>query len=149
MMKKVFIYFREFLFIVVLLIIGFLLLAAIPLKENEVYVENKVKYYNDFGKEFDLGSYIEFSRNMQNPGKRMEIFNMISRTHDLGTFDAFSLEVTGPTFSQNLYHPASRLLNKSNGVIAWYILLSPLVIFGIIRGVMFSISKILDIARSL
>jgi hypothetical protein len=86
---------------------------------------------------------------MQNPGKRMEIFNMISRTHDLGTFDAFSLEVTGPTFSQNLYHPASRLLNKSTGPMAWYILLSPLVIFGIIRGVMFSISKILDIARSL
>jgi hypothetical protein len=149
MMKKVFIYFREFLFIAVLLIMGFLLLAAIPLKDNEVYVENKIRYYNDFGKEFDLGSYMEFSRNIQNPDKRMEIFNMISQTHDLGTFDVFSLEVAGPTFSQNLYHPASRLFDKSTGLMAWYILLSPLVIFGIIRGVMFSISKILDTARSL
>ena len=47
MAERIFVFFREFLFIAVLLIIGFMLLAAIPLRDTDVYIENKIRYYNN------------------------------------------------------------------------------------------------------
>ncbi len=149
MAERIFVFFREFLFIAVLLIIGFMLLAAIPLRDTDVYIENKIRYYNNFGKEFDLGSYSEFSHSMQDPQKRLEIYNLISQKYDIGSYVNFSQEVARPTMSQNFYHSFTNLFDKTTWLLAWYILLSPVVIFGIIRGLMYSFSKILATAEKM
>ena len=79
MAERIFVFFREFLFIAVLLIIGFMLLAAIPLRDTDVYIENKIRYYNNFGKEFDLGSGMTghlrtfFQRSCVPPSRKISI----------------------------------------------------------------------------
>ena len=45
--------------------------------------------YDALSKDYDLGSYDEFSQKIQNPDKRKALYDEASKEYDLGSYDDF------------------------------------------------------------
>ncbi|MFJ1491854.1 MuF-C-terminal domain-containing protein [Capnocytophaga canis] len=61
----------------------------LPPKSNE----KRKKVYDFLSQNFDVGTFNEFSVNLNDPNKRKKAYDFISKSHDAGTFDEFSSDL--------------------------------------------------------
>jgi hypothetical protein len=133
---------REFLILIVSLILGFFLLTFFPFNDTSPNVQNKKRLYTNYSNEFNFSSYLEFSKALDDSIQRKVIYDIISKKYDIGNFKNFEQSVLCPSVSQNFISTFKNLFEERVSLILWYILFSPYILFQLFRGLLRAINSI-------
>lgn len=55
--------------------------------------DNKKKLYDALSKDYDMGTYEQFCKDIQDSGKRKRLYDATSKDYDYGSFDSFSKQL--------------------------------------------------------
>ena len=133
---------REFLILIVSLILGFFLLTFFPFQDTTPNVQNKKRLYTNYGKEFKFRSYLEFSEAVDDSIQRKIIYDIISKKYNIGNFKNFERSVVRPSVSQNFISTFKNLFEERISLIFLYIIFSPYVLFQLFRSLLLTINSI-------
>ena len=57
--------------------------------------DNRKKLYDALSKEYDMGTFEQFCKDIQDEGKRRKLYNATSKEYDYGSYDSFSKQLMG------------------------------------------------------
>ena len=70
--------------------------AIVSLAErHEMAIDNKRRLYDELSREYDLGTFEQFSIDVNDDGKRRKLYDAIKDDYDLPDFHLFSLQLQG------------------------------------------------------
>ena len=55
--------------------------------------DNRKKLYDALSGEYDMGTYDQFCKDIQDSGKRKRLYDATSKEYDYGTYDSFSRQL--------------------------------------------------------
>ena len=55
--------------------------------------DNKKKLYDALSKDYDMGTYEQFCKDIQDSGKRKRLYDATSKDYDYGSFDSFNKQL--------------------------------------------------------
>lgn len=55
--------------------------------------DNRKKLYDALSGEYDMGTYDQFCKDIQDSGKRKRLYDATSKEYDYGTYDSFSKQL--------------------------------------------------------
>ena len=55
--------------------------------------DNRKKLYDALSDEYDMGTYDQFCKDIQDSGKRKRLYDATSKEYDYGTYDSFSRQL--------------------------------------------------------
>jgi len=56
---------------------------------------SRKKLYEALSNNFDIGTYDEFDKKMNDPQSRQKLYNHVSQSFDLGSYDEFESKIGG------------------------------------------------------
>lgn len=62
--------------------------------------DNRKKLYDALSKEYDMGTFEQFCKDIQDEGKRRKLYDATSDEYDYGSYDSFSKQLMGASQSQ-------------------------------------------------
>lgn len=62
--------------------------------------DNRKKLYDALSKEYDMGTFEQFCKDIQDEGKRRKLYDATSNEYDYGSYDSFSKQLMGASQSQ-------------------------------------------------
>ena len=55
--------------------------------------DNRRKLYNALSKDYDMGTFDQFCKDIQDEGKRKKLYDVTSKEYDYGSYDSFSKQL--------------------------------------------------------
>lgn len=75
--------------------------------------DNRKKLYDALSKEYDMGTFEQFCKDIQDEGKRKKLYNATSKEYDYGSYDSFSKQLMGTAQPQKPAAQAAPAPQKS------------------------------------
>lgn len=128
---------KEWLLFLLLIFFGIVGTFIIYFIQANGFEESRKILYNGIQGDPGFNSFEEFSTELDNPAKRLEIYYKISEKYDLGTYESYEWKITNTKFEKSI-------TNFYEEEITWQLLfiLIPYIFIQVIRSINWSLQTL-------